>query len=86
MCEPSAFEWQGQKKKRRQQRGSNGRKLLNFKILPAGQAAGSKHTWNFSTTVRCDTFQVRKAFGLLAPKNVDTYLLKSLEAYHTTFC
>jgi len=40
MYKPSAFEWQEQSKKQRQQRGSNSRRML--KVLPAGQAAGSK--------------------------------------------
>jgi len=44
MCQPSAFKWHEQRKKQRQQRGSNGRRML--KALSARQAAGSKHTWS----------------------------------------
>jgi len=34
MCELSAFEWQEQREKHRQRRGSNGRRM--GKVLPAG--------------------------------------------------
>jgi len=65
MCKQSAFEWQEQRKKQRQQRGSKCRRLL--KALPVGRLQDQSILGGFLQPVWCDTLHVRKAYAPSAP-------------------
>jgi len=84
MFQPSAFEWQVQRKNQRQQRGSNGRRMLT--ALPAGQAAGSKITWNLFYNRYGVTLFKEERHVASQRQTCWIDIVKRLEADRSAFC